>query len=583
MVMSEVLDGVGRSSPHLLMPSIGMATESWKTERSASQPLSPMLPSPFPPSPTPSPNAQPEPRNTNHITPSYSLPPATFSLPSATTSVERGVVHSEELSLIHHFIRNQDGRRTPLNARSIDFSSDSSSSDDHPLPPPSPPPNPVWPTPTPHSIPISALLSLTFNCFDYSEEQLLLCTVHTLDHLNLISSMQLSLPALQQFLLHIRAKYRRNPYHNFFHGFAVFQFGFFMLTSSKLLRLLSPQDQLALLIACLCHDVDHPGTTNSFQIAVESELARAHNDVAVLENHHAFVTREMLRQSATNFLPTFTAVQMRAFRHVITQAILATDMAVHFELCRQFARFDSDLDKYDGRREDDRQLVINVVTHSSDLSAQVMDFSIASLWETRVTAEFIAQSELESERGIPVSTFMNGLHEHAVRYKNHLNFLDFVMQPLWSVVSDVLPPMQTCLDSLRSNRQSYQHRLTHNTPQRAAEAVAAATAAEERRPLTNSVAPSSSSPSSTAVSLAVSVAASPSASPPITAPHSPLSVSPQRGLHGHSHDSAASSPSLPGSPSEAYHALPEDDNNNSSDAADAKDNGQLLQLHTRRA
>ena len=416
--------------------------------------------------------------------------------------------------------------------------------------------------PTGRSISIDALLSLTFNCFDYSEDQLLLCTVHTLEHLGLIAELRLSLPHLQTFLLCIRSSYRTNPYHNFFHGFAVFQFGFFMLTSSKLCRLLSPHDQLALLISCLCHDVDHPGTTNSFQIAVDSGLARVHNEVAVLENHHAFITCEILRHPRSNFLQTFTAVQLRAFRRTIIQAILATDMAVHFELCRQFARFDSDLDKYDGRQEDDRQLVINVVTHSSDLSAQVMDFHIASLWETRVTAEFIAQSELEQELGIPVSTFMNGLHEHSVRYKNHLNFLDFVMQPLWSVVSDVLPPMHRCLDSLRSNRSHYEHRLTHNQRQ---------AGAEERRPLTNSVAPSSSSPSSMAVSVAVSAAASPSASPPLTAPSSPPSLSPTHGHLGHNPDSAASSPYLPGSPSEGYHALAEEEHSE----AEGKDNGQL--------
>lgn len=46
---------------------------------------------------------------------------------------------------------------------------------------------------------------------------------------------------------------------------------------------LTQHDVLALMIASLCHDVDHPGNTNSFEINTSSELALIHNDLSVLE------------------------------------------------------------------------------------------------------------------------------------------------------------------------------------------------------------------------------------------------------------------------------------------------------------
>ena len=578
--MSELLDGVGRS--HLLMPSIGMSSDSWKTERSASQPLSPMPTSPFQPSPLPSPAANPTPLDTNNLTghhtspfPSYSPPPAPLSLPppSSDSPIDGGVVPPVEINLLHSTpfpippssrgsipqrlvpssvlsvaaeeARGKTGDRRA--AHRVDASVVRVER------------TPLWPSPPSSHISISALLSLGFNCFDYSEDQLLVCTVHTLEHLNLIKGLDLSLSHLQVFLLSIRAHYRNNPYHNFFHGFAVFQFGFYMLCSSKLMALLTPHDQLVLLISCLCHDVDHPGTTNSFQVAVDSGLARVHNELAVLENHHAFMTCELMRHEASNFLHGVSALQFRQFRKMVVQAILATDMFVHFDLCRQFARFDKDLEKYDGAKEEDRQLMINVLTHSSDLSAQVMDFTIASLWESRVTAEFMAQSELEVELGVAATPSMERLHEPSIRYKNHLNFLDFIMQPLWTVVSVVLPPMTKCRLSLLDNRSHYERRLQE------------ANHSEERRPLQNSALPSSSAPSSTPISVSVSAVASPS----ISATHSPQSLSPSvRATAAAQNSSLTDFPSsLPSStspsPSTAYQALRDDAEDLEEEVADS--------------
>ena len=103
-----------------------------------------------------------------------------------------------------------------------------------------------WPALPPSSLlpPVPSLASLSFNVLDLDEDQLLVYAVQTLEHLNLVSSLSLSLPHLQRFLLSIRSQYRLNPYHNWHHGFHVFQFGYYMLTSSRLLAVLSPFDQL---------------------------------------------------------------------------------------------------------------------------------------------------------------------------------------------------------------------------------------------------------------------------------------------------------------------------------------------------
>lgn len=46
-------------------------------------------------------------------------------------------------------------------------------------------------------------------------------------------------------------------------------------------------EALALLVSCLCHDIDHRGTTNSFQQQSNSVLASLYSsEGSVMERHH---------------------------------------------------------------------------------------------------------------------------------------------------------------------------------------------------------------------------------------------------------------------------------------------------------
>jgi len=43
-------------------------------------------------------------------------------------------------------------------------------------------------------------------------------------------------------------------------------------------ELLSPLEELVLLVAALCHDLDHDGRSNSYHINAHTELAQRYND-----------------------------------------------------------------------------------------------------------------------------------------------------------------------------------------------------------------------------------------------------------------------------------------------------------------
>lgn len=64
----------------------------------------------------------------------------------------------------------------------------------------------------------------------------------------------------------VQKSYRDVPYHNWSHAFAVAHFCYLILRLPAVKKALSDLERFALLVACLCHDIDHRGTTNAFQL-----------------------------------------------------------------------------------------------------------------------------------------------------------------------------------------------------------------------------------------------------------------------------------------------------------------------------
>jgi hypothetical protein len=103
---------------------------------------------------------------------------------------------------------------------------------------------------------------------------------------------------------------------------------------------------LSVLLAALCHDLEHPGTTNAFQVNTGSALALRYNDASVLENHHAATGFALLERAA--LLRGLSAAEYRACRKAMLAAILATDMSAHKEL---LARVSSRVDAAEAEAE----------------------------------------------------------------------------------------------------------------------------------------------------------------------------------------------------------------------------------------
>jgi len=64
--------------------------------------------------------------------------------------------------------------------------------------------------------------------------------------------------------------------------------------TGELMNHFSDLNVMAGLLACLLHDVSHPGVNNAFLIAMKHTKAVRYNDKNVLENHHCAIAFKLL-------------------------------------------------------------------------------------------------------------------------------------------------------------------------------------------------------------------------------------------------------------------------------------------------
>jgi len=276
---------------------------------------------------------------------------------------------------------------------------------------------------------------------------------------------------------------RGAAYHDFHHAADVVLVAAHLCFAAGGARLLAPLDRLAVLLAALGHDVDHPGTTNAsarprrprsflggarsgkggrrdaggsarrYHVATRSPLALRYAGLPVLEAHSAAVTGRLLRE--TRALAGLGDGAATAVREAVGDAIVTgTAMANHGALADGLARY------VGGRRgapADDRALLRNALVHAADVSNAARPFAIAKRWSDRILAEFFAQGALERARGLPPSPGCDAATTKQPAFA--LGFADGVVAPFFAELARALPPLDaTALACLAANRRTWLER-----------------------------------------------------------------------------------------------------------------------------
>jgi hypothetical protein len=164
-------------------------------------------------------------------------------------------------------------------------------------------------------------------------------------------------------------------------------------------------------------------------------------------------------------------------RKIITSSILSTDMAKHFELQSKLDALDGTLGTLDKENFEQRQLLLGILVHASDIShpvrttrhqpssirllfilpflssqrnCQVFPFDLSFKFSTLVRAEFTSQARNERSRGLEPLPFMEETEETKVA-KNEHGFISFVAAPIWHKIFSMYPELTAQKKNIEDN------------------------------------------------------------------------------------------------------------------------------------
>ncbi|XP_059184052.1 high affinity cGMP-specific 3',5'-cyclic phosphodiesterase 9A-like [Centropristis striata] len=276
-----------------------------------------------------------------------------------------------------------------------------------------------------------------FDNWQWEEAEMLVLLQVMFTDLDFLTAFHIELDVLQNFLFEVFCHYNNIPFHNFRHCFCVTQMMYGLIWLTELRSKLSRIDLLIMLTSALCHDLDHPGYNNVYQINAQTDLALRYNDISPLENHHCAVAFGIMSKPECNILKNLTCEQYKHIRGGMIKCILATDMARHNEILNKFKTMQP---VFDFTNKDHKEVLMKIMVKVSDISNEARPMAVAEPWLDCLLQEFFNQSDTEKLKGLPVTPFMD--RDKVSKPSSQTNFIRFVLLPLFTELTKLFPCLE---------------------------------------------------------------------------------------------------------------------------------------------
>uniref|UniRef100_A0A8C6VVA6 Phosphodiesterase n=1 Tax=Nothobranchius furzeri TaxID=105023 RepID=A0A8C6VVA6_NOTFU len=297
---------------------------------------------------------------------------------------------------------------------------------------------------------IEALKKPTFDVWHWEHNEMLSCLEFMYHDLGLVKELNMNPITLKRWL--VKKNYRNNPFHNFRHCFCVSQMMYGMIHLCNLKEKLTLTDLVILMTTAVCHDLDHPGYNNTYQINARTELAVRYNDISPLENHHCAVAFQIISLPECNIFANVNPDTFKNIRQAIITLILATDMARHGEILECFKQ---KVKNFDFSNEEHVICLKKVLVKCCDISNEVRPTEVAEPWVDCLLEEYFMQSDREKSEGLPVAPFMD--RDKVTKPTAQIGFIKFVLIPMFETVMELFPQIEEIMvQPLRDSRDHYE-------------------------------------------------------------------------------------------------------------------------------
>nr|XP_029712454.1 cGMP-dependent 3',5'-cyclic phosphodiesterase-like isoform X1 [Aedes albopictus]XP_029712459.1 cGMP-dependent 3',5'-cyclic phosphodiesterase-like isoform X1 [Aedes albopictus] len=270
--------------------------------------------------------------------------------------------------------------------------------------------------------------------------------------LNFVTTFQIPEDKLARFILLVQKGYRDTPYHNWWHAFSVAHFAYSLMVNLKLIEngVITKMQGFSFLIAAFCHDLDHRGTSNTYQTQSSSPLARLYSsEGSVNERHHLSQAICILNDSSSKILDSLSTEEFKECIDFLRDLILATDLANHFRIMPYLKR----LRPENLSEGSNQRLLLSLMITCCDLSDQVKSWRTVQHVAHLVYAEFFAEGDLEKQMGLRPNTMMD--RKKACIPVLQIEFLTMVVRPTFEILAQIFPETQHFLETIDSNRQQW--------------------------------------------------------------------------------------------------------------------------------
>ncbi|XP_026686935.1 cGMP-specific 3',5'-cyclic phosphodiesterase-like [Diaphorina citri] len=337
------------------------------------------------------------------------------------------------------------------------------------------------------------LYSFTFIDFDLSDMDTCRATIRMFLECDLVKQFHIPYDVLCRWVLSVKKNYRPVKYHNWRHALNVAQTMFAMLKTGKMERFMSDLEILGLLVACLCHDLDHRGTNNAFQTKTESPLAILYT-TSTMEHHHfdqcvmilnsgegtnnAFQTKTesplailyttstmehhhfdqcvmILNSDGNNIFQALSPHDYRIVMKLVENSILSTDLAMYFKKKNRFIQLVEN-GEFDWQSEEKKQLLCGMMMTACDVGAIAKPWEVQHKMAKLVADEFFDQGDLEKLQLNTQPVAMMDRERKDELPQMQVGFIDVICLPLYKVMSDTFPWIQPLYDGTYENRKHWQ-------------------------------------------------------------------------------------------------------------------------------
>uniref|UniRef100_A0A672MZX6 Phosphodiesterase n=1 Tax=Sinocyclocheilus grahami TaxID=75366 RepID=A0A672MZX6_SINGR len=251
---------------------------------------------------------------------------------------------------------------------------------------------------------------------------------------------------LCRFTMSVRKNYRRVPYHNWKHAVTVAHCMYAIL--QKTTGIFTELERKGLLIACLCHDLDHRGYSNSYLQKFDHPLAALYS-TSTMEQHHFSQTVSILQLEGHNIFSNLTSSEYEQVLEIIRKAIIATDLALYFGNRKQLAELlaTGELD-LNNRAHRDR--VIGLMMTACDLCSVTKLWPVTRLTANDIYAEFWTEGDEMKKIGMQPIPMMDRDKKDEVP-QGQVGFYNAVAVPCYTTLSELFPPSGPLLTACREN------------------------------------------------------------------------------------------------------------------------------------